>query len=99
MKAIHLISLVLLTLFSSIDIHAQNFKHPHIDGPGNIEVNMCTGNLLLGRSDLFLPGVGANLDFIFTYNKTRDTIDSGFGYGWDFSYNMYYFVDTYFANI
>ena len=78
---------------------SQNLKSPQIKGPNDTEVNLYTGNLFYQRSDLYLPGIGLDLELDFTYNSTRTQIDIGYGAGWSFKYAMYYFKDTSGVNV
>lgn len=52
-------------------------------GPGN--VNLITGNLSIGRTDISIPGFGSAIEFTRSYNS-RDTAAGGtssvFGGGW-----------------
>ncbi len=81
-----------LNVFNSI--FAANSTKPNITGPGGIQVNSFTGNLFYQRSDLSIPGRGVSIDISFFYNSGQTTVDNGYGNGWSFSYNMYYYFDA-----
>ncbi|KHD08919.1 hypothetical protein PN36_04680 [Candidatus Thiomargarita nelsonii] len=56
-----------------------------------IRLNTFNGNLYYSRkNDLVIPGRGLSIKISMAYNSGQSTIDSGFGYGWQFSYSLYY---------
>ncbi|MEN8219184.1 MAG: DUF6531 domain-containing protein, partial [Pseudomonadota bacterium] len=56
-----------------------------------IRVNTFNGNLYYSRkNDLVIPGRALSIKISMAYNSGQSTIDSGFGYGWQFSYSLYY---------
>jgi hypothetical protein len=61
--------------------------------PMGIQVNSFTGNLYYTRTDLIIPGRGLPLVLGMAYNSGQSTLDDGFGYGWQLSYNLYYVKD------
>jgi len=61
--------------------------------PMGIQVNSFNGNLYYSRTDLVIPGRGLSLTIGMAYNSGQSDIDNGFGYGWQFSYNLYYEED------
>ena len=86
--------MVIIFLFSFCGnlLFGQNINRPNIKGPSGTNVNTFTGNLFYQRKDLGLPGVGTSLEVIFSYNTSRDSINNGYGFGWDFNYGMQYQV-------
>ena len=65
-----------------------------IPTPGGIEVNTFTGNLVIQRTFVFIPGKGPPVHPYLTYNSDHRLITSPFGKGWSFSYNVRYTKDS-----
>ena len=65
-----------------------------IPTPGSIEVNTFTGNLVIQRTFVFIPGKGPPVHPYLTYNSDHRLITSPFGKGWSFSYNARYTKDS-----
>ena len=59
-----------------------------------LSVNTLTGNMLLGRSLVTVPGRGVPFEAFIVYNSDRRRIASPFGKGWTFSYAMRYVDDA-----
>ncbi len=72
---------------------AQNITRPNIQGPAGIQVNSFNGNLYYERRDLFIPGRGMPLNFSFTYNTAKTSINLGYGNGWTCSSQLVYEKD------
>lgn len=49
-------------------------------------IDLSSGDFVLTRQDLILPGRGLSVDLAFTY-RSRSAHNGPFGYGWDFSYH------------
>lgn len=92
--ASRLCPVLLLILLSAGTIRAQNITRPNIVAPGGVQVNSYTGSLFCKRSDFYIPVQGLPLDVSFAYSSAARGRDHGFGYGWTFSYNQYYQVDS-----
>jgi RHS repeat-associated protein len=86
--------LVFLLLLSGINAGAQNISRPNIVSPSGLQVNSYTGALFLKRADFFIPVPGLPLDISFAYSSAARSADQGFGFGWTFSYNQSYEIDT-----
>jgi len=83
-----LIIILLLTcqaLFAQTSINQPN--HPLHYGA---EFNTYNGNLFYERTDFYIPSAGMALDMSFHYNSIRDTLNTGYGFGWTFKSNIYY---------
>ncbi len=78
-------------LLASAGVKAQdhNTIKPNVKSVYGFEVNSYTGNLYQTRQDIFIPGIGMNLDLSFTYNSDDKDENWGFGNGWTFSYNLF----------
>jgi YD repeat-containing protein len=61
--------------------------------PG-VHVNTLTGNLVLARGLLAVPGRGVPVEAFLVYNADRRSVSSPFGKGWSFSYNLRYVNDA-----
>lgn len=61
---------------------------------GGARVNTNTGNLILQRTLLFVPGKGLPVHVQLTYNSDHRLISSPFGFGWNLSYNIRYTRDS-----
>lgn len=81
---------IFLSFLIALNIGAQNIPHANFTAPWGVEVNTYNGNLLLQRSDLVIPNEDLELDFSFTYNSFRDTINIGYGMGWTSNYSLHY---------
>ncbi|MEO5894048.1 MAG: RHS repeat-associated core domain-containing protein [Ferruginibacter sp.] len=71
-------------------VSAQNLSRPNITGYAGLQVNSYTGNLFYQRTDLVLPAKGMPVDLSFAYNSSDRDNNTGFGYGWTFTYNQFY---------
>ncbi|MEL6630232.1 MAG: RHS repeat-associated core domain-containing protein [Bacteroidota bacterium] len=72
----------------------ENVPRTNINGPEGLQVNSFTGNLFTQREDLFIPGRGLSLDFVFSYNSSLSQENRGLGYGWTFPYGICYIQDS-----
>ena len=61
--------------------------------PG-VSVNTLTGNLVLSRGLLAVPGRGVPVEAFLVYNGDRRSVSSPFGKGWSFSYHLRYVSDA-----
>ena len=86
-----LIAILSLPGFESV---AQNINHPNITGPMGLQVNTNTGNLFLGRTDIYIPARQLDFDISFSYNSFSYIKNKGYGNGWNFMYDMQYRIDT-----
>src|SRR5262245_44795701 len=77
-----------ISLLFAPGINAQKINRPNIKGPGELQVNSYTGELLHVRNDLFIPGKGLPIDITFYYNSFNTNNDYGFGRGWSMTYSM-----------
>lgn len=97
-KSLITYTIYLLLLLGGLSIQQQlqaaNITRPNIRFGAGIFVNSYTGNLFYQRKDMKLAGFGPNLPLSFTYNASNHLDDLGFGFGWTFSYNLYYEVDS-----
>lgn len=93
MKSKFLLRLFLIALSGQLLAQSNNTK-PNIKGENGIFVNSYTGSLFYQRRDLMIPGRGTPLDITFSYNSVNAILDSGYGRGWTFSFNMYYYLDS-----
>ncbi|HLK57942.1 MAG TPA: DUF6531 domain-containing protein, partial [Chthonomonadaceae bacterium] len=59
-----------------------------LDCPGGVKVNTFLGNLAYPRLDLYLAGRGLPIAISLTYNADSANMDTGFGNGWRFSYQI-----------
>lgn len=59
-----------------------------VGAPGGTSVNTFTGNVLLPRAELNIPGRGLPIELRSTYNSDHDAWPTPFGYGWTFNYDM-----------
>ena len=86
--------LVLIAFIVSENSFAQNVNRPNKIGPMGIEVNTLTGNLFLGRNDIYIPA--RRLDFMisFAYNSYNFDTKSPYGNGWNLLYDISYRIDT-----
>lgn len=73
------------------DTQSQNY--------GGDPVNLRTGSFEFTQTDFELPGRGVPIKFERTYNSTIPDFINRLGYGWNFSYNIYYFVDPGSGNV
>lgn len=69
---------------------ASNITKPNIIGPGGMQVNSFTGNLLHQREDVSIPSRGLDIDVTFSYNSGLSKNDWGMGNGWTSTFNMMY---------
>ncbi|MBX9782098.1 MAG: T9SS type A sorting domain-containing protein [Chitinophagaceae bacterium] len=81
-------------LMSGSALMAQNINTPNKTGPMGLEVNSLTGNLFFSRNDLYIPARGFDLNITFHYNSFNFDINTGYGKGWSFIYNIRYKNDT-----
>lgn len=67
--------------------------------PGDIGVNTWNGNLVVPRTDLYLPARGIPLELLMTYNSQRrgDGLTT-YGPGWRLGYHIAYEIDPYNGN-
>ncbi|MFN0157205.1 MAG: RHS repeat-associated core domain-containing protein [Bacteroidota bacterium] len=80
-------------LVSNFEVHrVSNITKPNIPGPGGMQVNSFTGNLLHQRQDVGVPDRGMDIDITFSYNSGLSKNDWGMGRGWTSSFNMMYEV-------
>lgn len=88
-------SLILLAMLTIVQpVLSQNLNIPNKVGPMGVEVNTKSGNLVLDRTDIYIPGRQLDIDISFTYNSFNYQQDEGFGNGWSFQYNMKYSIDS-----
>lgn len=92
MKYLNLIIIGLLCL--SFNATGQNITRANATGPYGLKVNTFTGNLYTDRTDLVINHPHLPLDFSFSYNSYRDSLNLGFGKGWTFPYSMCYADST-----
>lgn len=76
-------------LIAGISVQAQLFT----TGPMDIEVNNYTGNTMLERTDIKIPGMELNMEILFTYNTFSFNTNRGYGKGWTFLYDIEYEID------
>jgi len=62
-------------------------------------VNLRTGAFEFTQTDFKLPGRGLSLNFERTYNSTVPDFINRLGFGWNYSYNTYYFQDPTTSNV
>lgn len=62
--------------------------------PGGLRVNTFSGNLLLNRALVLVPGKGLPFHPYLTYNSDHRLVSSPFGMGWNLSYNIRYTRDS-----
>lgn len=62
----------------------------NVSGPMGLQINSFNGNLYYSRSELTIPGRGLSLAIDLAYNSAQSNLDGGFGFGWQFSYNIFY---------
>lgn len=86
--------LVLFFLGISITLSAQNINIPNKTGPMGMQVNTKTGNLFFERADVYIPGRVLDMDISFDYNSFNYNLNSGYGNGWSFIYNIKYGIDS-----
>ncbi len=85
---------ILWVLLLGAQMQANNVTRPNISFYGGLAVNSYSGNLFFQRNDLKLAGSGPSVDLTFAFNSSHRHDDQGFGLGWTFSHNMYYFPDS-----
>ncbi|MBI5021965.1 MAG: RHS repeat protein [Ignavibacteriales bacterium] len=70
----------------------DNAAYPrgNVIGAGGLQVNTCTGNLFLTRSDLYIPSRGIDLNIKFSYNSGETKYNYGYGAGWTHTFNILY---------
>lgn len=88
-----IIAALLMQLWGG-QMQAYNVTRPNINFYGGLAVNSYTGNLFFQRNDLTLPGVGPSVDMTFAFNSSHREDDQGFGLGWTFSQNLFYYPDS-----
>lgn len=66
---------------------------------GGDPVNIRTGVFEFNQTDFTLPGRGLPINLTRTYNNKTTDINSRFGRAWDFSYNIFYYLDAASKNI
>jgi len=86
--------LLLLIVASTVAARTQNVNNPNKWGPLGTQVNTLTGNLYIGRTDIYIPARTFDLDISFSYNSFLFTEEYGYGKGWTFEYNIKYSHDT-----
>src|ERR1051326_2140752 len=59
-----------------------------LDCPGGVKVSTFLGNLTYPRTDLLLTGRGLPIQINLTFNANSASLDTGFGFGWRFSYQI-----------
>ncbi|KAA3639500.1 MAG: hypothetical protein DWQ02_03670 [Bacteroidetes bacterium] len=71
---------------------STKITRPNVPGPApcNCEVNSFTGNLYIEMPMFEFPSLGPDLNFTLVYNSSNTAINSGFGNGWTWSYNLMY---------
>jgi YD repeat-containing protein len=62
--------------------------------PGGAFANTFTGNLVILRGILAVPGRGVPVELFLVFNADRRRVTSPFGKGWTFSYNLRYVDDA-----
>ena len=72
-------------IYSQTTINEAN--HPLDYG---VEINTYNANLFYERTDFQIPSAGLSLDFSWFYNSMRDTINTGYGSGWNLKCNVFY---------
>lgn len=87
------LSLVFL-VFASTMAYSQNINIPNKTGPMGLEVNSYSGNLFFARTDFLIPGTELNMEISFAYNSYNFDINRGFGNGWSFKYDAWYYIDS-----
>ncbi len=85
---------VMVMLFSSTQLFAQNINNPNKSGPMGTQVNTNTGNLFIPRTDVHVPSRGVDIDLTFYYNAYFFEDNFGFGKGWTNKYTIFYKNDT-----
>jgi RHS repeat-associated protein len=66
------------------------YSKSNVIGEGDLQVNTCTGNLFLFRTDLYIPARGLDLFVTFSYNSGETKYDYGYGSGWTNNLNIVY---------
>ncbi len=92
-----LLGFMLLSLLmgrASLVWSQTNLTQSYFDGPLGTKVSTYSGNLYMTYRVLDIPSVGFPLHVFFTYNSSRDTLDTGLGYGWTFNHNLIYQEDA-----
>ena len=62
-------------------------------GPSNVRVNTWNGNLFYPVPLLMIPGRSLSIELSMSYNSRWHDFATSYGYGWQFSYNMFYVRD------
>ncbi|MEO7308823.1 MAG: RHS repeat-associated core domain-containing protein [Chitinophagaceae bacterium] len=86
--------LLALAMVIGITATAQNINKPNKMGPLGTQVNALSGNFFLPRTDVFLQGRGFDISIAFYYNSFNFNLNTGFGNGWSFAYNIKLKDDT-----
>lgn len=73
----------------SYTLPAQANGHAFWCGQAGEPVNTATGNFYSIQTDLRVPGPGAALEIIRTYNSRDAAQDGAFGYGWAFNDDIF----------
>ncbi len=86
--------LLLILVWSTSLVKAQNLNNPNKTGPLGTQVNTLSGNLYIDRTDILIPARGFSLDISFAYNSYNFQQDIGFGRGWSSAYSIFYTIDS-----
>ena len=62
-------------------------------------VNTRTGAFEFSQTDFSLPGRGVSINYVRTYNSKLPERNNRLGYGWNSSYNIYYYKDPSTQNV
>jgi RHS repeat-associated protein/uncharacterized repeat protein (TIGR01451 family) len=84
-------------------LSAPSSTHPStqfvLPSPGDVGVNTWNGNLVVPRTDLFLPARGIPLELQMVYNSQRHNSSlTTYGPGWRMSYHIAYSLDPFNGN-
>jgi len=80
-------------LAQAVPVQFRPSVQVNVPGPMGLQVNSYSGNLYYSRTDLVIPGRGLDLVISLAYNSGQALDDGPVGYGWNFSYNIYYEKD------
>jgi len=75
-------------------VRSNHHTQVMVPGPSGVRVNTWSGNLFYPVSLLTIPGRGLSIDLALSYNSSWHDYATNFGYGWQFSYNVFYVRDA-----
>ena len=79
--------------------HSTTITDVKAENTGGDPVNTRTGAFEFSQTDFSLPGRGVSINYVRTYNSKLPERNNRLGYGWNSSYNIYYYKDPTTKNI